>query len=241
MSITAQQATTLDRLGFSNAPVAVAFLPDPPGGLDRIDRAQAAGCGYWKEASEGRAFYTAADDHVNCPVGAFTHGVPLTGEQGAQLQALVGTMIELKYLRSEEIPQLPHRTAPMRFAAYAPLAGASFPADVVIFRGNVRQIMLVSEAARAAGVFEAGAVMGRPACAMIPQALDAAAGVASVGCIGTRVYTGLGDDEMYMTVPGSAVERVLTELETTLAANTALEQFHQQRLGASGSVNRVFG
>ena len=44
----------------------------------------------------------------------------------------------------------------MKIAAYAPLASASFPADVVIFRGNVRQIMLLAEAAKAAGVFESG-------------------------------------------------------------------------------------
>ena len=120
---------------------------------------------------------------------------------------MVGTMIELKYLKSEEVPAIPHRTAPLQVAAYAPLAQATFAPDVVIFRGNVRQIMLLSEAARAAGVFEAGAVMGRPACAMLPQALEARSGVASVGCIGNRVYTGLGDDEMYLTVPGTQSRR----------------------------------
>jgi uncharacterized protein (DUF169 family) len=231
--------SSLSRLGLAHAPVALAFLPAAPAGLPRIDRAGAAGCGYWKQASDGRAFYTTADDHGNCPVGAFTHGVELSPEKAAELQSLVGTMIELKYLKSEEIPQIPHRTSPMAFAAYAPLASATFDADVVIFRGNVRQIMLLSEAARAAGVFGAGAVMGRPACAMIPQALDAAAGIASVGCIGNRVYTGLGDDEMYLTVPGHAVNRLLTELLVVMSANAALEQFHRHRHSELG--NRGIG
>jgi uncharacterized protein (DUF169 family) len=101
---------------------------------------------------------------------------------------------------------------------------------VVIFRGNVRQIMLLSEAAKAAGVFEAASVMGRPACAMIPQSMAASAGVASVGCIGNRVYTGLGDNEMYLTVPGLSLERVLAALEATLHANHELETFHRARL-----------
>jgi uncharacterized protein (DUF169 family) len=117
----------------------------------------------------------------------------------------------------------------MEVAAYAPIGQESFDPDVVIFRGNTRQIMLISEAARAAGLFDAGVMMGRPACAMIPQALDSQAGIASVGCIGNRVYTGLGDDELYFTVPGSALPQTLDQLETILHANTELEAFHRQR------------
>ena len=182
----------------------MAFLRIPPAGLP-VDGADPAGCGYWKQAAEGRAFYTTADDHANCPIGAYTHGVELSPEQGAQLQGMLGTMIELKYIRSEEVPEFPHRTQPFQVAAYAPLAQASFSPDVVVFRGNVKQIMLLAEAAKAAGVFDSGSVMGRPACAMLPQAIAASTSVASVGCIGNRVYTGLGDHEMYLTVPGEAV------------------------------------
>mgnify|MGYP001304265362 CR=1 FL=1 len=219
----------LSKIGLTSAPVAIAFLPAPPAGVSRVDRAAPAGCGYWKQASEGQAFYTTADDHANCPVGAFTHGVTLSPEKGQELQALVGTMIELKYLKGEEIPTLPHRTEPMAIAAYAPLATATFEPDVVVFRGNARQIMLLWEAAHAAGAFTSGTVMGRPACAMLPQALDARSGVASVGCIGNRVYTGLGDDELYLTVPGPRVQQTLDQLDTILNANAALEQFHRQR------------
>ncbi len=236
MPLNTQQIAALTNLGLTSAPVAMAFVATPPAGMNRADRAQPAGCGYWREASQGRAFYTAPEDHTNCPVGAFTHGVALSDDKARELQSLVGTMIELKYLKSEEVPQIPHRTEAMQWAAYAPLAGATFDPDVVIFRGNARQIMLVSEAARAAGVFDAGTAMGRPACAMIPEATRAQAGVASVGCIGNRVYTGLGDDELYLTVPGNTIGRVLEQLDTVLAANTALEQFHRQR--AEQATNR---
>jgi uncharacterized protein (DUF169 family) len=229
MPINQELVNTLSSIGFVNAPVAIAFLATPPPGLDHIGHAEAAGCGYWKQASEGRAFYTTAEDHGNCPIGAFTHGVELSPEKGQELQSLIGTMIELKYLKKEEIQAIPHRAAPMRVAAYAPLAEATFEPDVIVFRGNVRQIMLMSEAARAAGVFETGAVMGRPACAMIPQAINTGASVASVGCIGNRVYTGLGDDELYLTVPGSQASDVLQQLETILTANRELEKFHRQR------------
>ena len=223
---------SVSRLNLSRPPVAVAFLATPPAGLPRVDHPQPAGCGYWKHASEGHAFYTTPQDHENCTVGAFTHGVTLSPEKGKELESLIGTMVQLKYLRMEEVPGIPHRPAPMEVVAYAPLADATFDPDAVIFRGNAKQVMLVSEAARAAGVFESAAAMGRPACAMIPQATSSAAGVASVGCIGNRVYTELGDDELYFAVPGPALPRVLEQLDVMLDANASLETFHRERAAA---------
>jgi uncharacterized protein (DUF169 family) len=228
MTLTAQQTSALANLGLANAPVAIAFTNTAPEGVSRVDGALAASCSYWREASN-RSFYTTVDDHSGCPVGAFTHGVSLSPQQATELQSLVGLMVELKYIKQEEIPLIPHRTAPMRFAVYAPLAAAAFSPDVVIFRGNARQIMVLSEAARAAGIAEAAAVMGRPACAMIPQSVAAQTGVTSMGCIGNRVYTGLRDDELYITVPGPAVANFLDQLATVLEANIALERFHRNR------------
>ena len=165
-------------------------------------------------------------------MGAFTHGVTLSPAKAKELEGLTGTMVELQYLRSEEVASIPHRGSPMEIVAYAPLARAQFEPEAVIFRGNARQIMLVSEAARAAGIFESAAVMGRPACAMIPQAAAALSGVASLGCIGNRVYTELRDDEMYFAVPGRALPRVIEQLDVALTANAALERFHKERAAA---------
>jgi uncharacterized protein (DUF169 family) len=223
---------SLSKLNLATPPVAVGFLDSPPAGLSRVDKPAPAGCGYWKLASDGQAFYTTADDHQNCPVGAFTHGVNLPPAKAEELQSLVGMMIEMKYLTSDEVPEIPHRTQPMQIAAYAPLDRATFAADVIVFRGNAKQIMLLSEAARAAGAFETGTAMGRPACAVLPHAIDAGASVASVGCIGNRVYTGLSDDELYLAVPAKALEGTLAKLDTILTANVQLEAFHRQRAAA---------
>jgi len=224
--------TVLLRLNLEHAPVAVGFLETPPAGLPHIDRPLPAGCGYWKHASEGHSFYTLPADHENCPVGAFTHGVSLSPAKAQELESLVGTMIQLQYLKSEEVGGIPHRSSPLQVVAYAPLGQEPFTPDVVIFRGNARQIMLVSEAARAAGLFETGAALGRPACSMIPQAMSAASGLASVGCIGNRVYTGLADGELYFVVPGGSIRHVLDQLDVIVTANDELEAFHQQRAAA---------
>ena len=224
-------------MNFLNAPVAVAFVDSPPAGLPRVERPEPAGCGYWKAASEGRSFYTTPEDHGNCAVGAYTHGVALTPAQGQELQGLIGTMIELKYLKNEDVPAIPRRTAPLKIAAYAPLEKANFVPDVVIFRGNARQIMLLWEAAQAAGICEAGSIIGRPACAMLPQTLNASAGVASVGCIGNRVYTGLEDGELYLAISGSRVTGVLENLSAILNANVELEKFHRARAAQLGTAS----
>jgi uncharacterized protein (DUF169 family) len=228
MPISPTLLNSIAGLSLDRPPVAVGFLSTPPADLRRIEKPMPAGCSYWKYASEGHAFYTTPEDHENCAVGAFTHGVTLTPARAKDLEALVGTMVELQYLRHDEVAGIPHRSAPMQLVAYAPLGQATFDPDVVVFRGNARQVMLISEAARAAGAFESAA-MGRPACSMIPQAVSSATGVASVGCIGNRVYTELGNDELYFAVPGKVLPRVLEQLDVIRTANDALESFHRER------------
>src|SRR5215470_14142203 len=144
MSTTKSYALRLLKLQWK--PVAISFMPSPPSLLPRIDHRLPAGCAYWKYASEGHSFYTTPEDHFNCPVGAFTHGVTLPDSQKSELEGLIGTMIKLEYLQGEEVAAIPHRTEPLKIAAYAPLDHATFTPDIVIIRGNVRQLMLLSEA-----------------------------------------------------------------------------------------------
>lgn len=216
-------------LGLTSPPVAVTFAAAAPAGIARVSRPGPAGCAYWKQAAEGAVFYTEAADHWNCPVGAYTHGVGLPPERAKELEGVVGTMVGLQYIRMEEVGALPRRREPFRVAVYAPLAETPTPPDVVLVRGRARQIMLVAEAARAAGLEGDRAAMGRPACAMIPAVLEGPGGVTSLGCIGNRVYTGMGDDELYFTIPGGKVGLVVERLEAVMHANRELETYHEAR------------
>ena len=222
-------------LGLASNPVAVAFSDAPPAGLSRIESPAVSGCTYWKLAAEGRAFYTEAEDHFGCPVGAHTHNAVMPAEKRQELEGMVGTMVQLEYIRMEEIPQIPQRRRPMAIASYAPLEGVTFRPDAVLVRGNARAIMLLAEAASAAGAPVHGGVMGRPTCAFIPVTVDEGQAAASAGCIGNRVYTGLGDDDMYFSIPGRQLEAVVAKLETVVSANRGLERFHRERLKAGVS------
>lgn len=226
----AEQAQKLvELLGLPAPPIALAFRQQAPEGLARADRAAASGCSYWQLAADGRAFYTEAADHYNCPIGAYTHNVALPAAQQQEFEGLIGTMLDLQYLRQEELPQIPRRNEPFQVALYGPLATAPFDADLVLIRANAVQMMLLSEAAGAAGVAAESGLMGRPTCAMIPVALQTGKAPASLGCVGNRVYTSLANDEVYYAIPGDKLATVVDQLGPIVGANRTLEEFHRAR------------
>jgi uncharacterized protein (DUF169 family) len=217
-------------LGLRTEPVALSFQATAPAGIPRVGAMAPSGCTYWKQAAEGRTFYTEAADHYGCPIGAYTHGIDLPPEQAKELEGLVGTMIHLGYLRAEEVPGIPRRTGTFGVVVYAPLAKAALEPDVILVRGDARQVMLLAEAAEAAGVGAGAGLMGRPTCAAIPQVLNTQRSTASLGCIGNRVYTGLADDELYFALPGKDVGAVTEKLAVLVHANRELERYHRARL-----------
>jgi uncharacterized protein (DUF169 family) len=216
-------------LNLQSAPVAITFRPTAPAGVAHIAAPEPASCGYWRRAAAGEVFYTDAEDHKKCPVGAHTHGVKLNEAEAKELEGLVGVMVKLEYLSMDEVPSIPTRKEPFGVAVYAPLERAPLPPDVVLVRGNARQLMLLNEAAQAAGVNESAPTMGRPTCALLPEAINGQHAGASLGCIGNRVYTALADTEAYFAIPGTAVAAVEERLRTILHANAELEKFHRAR------------
>ncbi len=228
-SLNALSSTLEESLQLKLTPIAVAFRKTAPAGVSRIPAAAQAGCSYWRLAGEGKVFYTEAADHYNCPIGAYTHGVELPPEQAGQLQALVKTMVGLEYIKMEEIPAIPRRTEPFGVAVYAPLAEMPCEPDVILIRGNVRQIMLLSEATQAARLASAQMTMGRPTCAVLPEAMKSGKVVISLGCIGNRVYTGAGEDEAYFAAPASLICAIVEKLPAIARANKELESFHLAR------------
>lgn len=232
MSYRAEEQQLRALLGLRSAPVAVAYRPAPPEGVPRVAAMGPSGCSYWKRAAAGERFYTEAADHYGCPVGAYTHHVDLPEARAAELHGLIEMMVGLQYIRPEEVPQIPRRPEPFGVAIYAPLGAAPVPPDVVLIRGDARQMMLLTEAAGLAGVPMSQGLMGRPTCAALPAAIQSNRLTASVGCIGNRVYTDLPDDELYFALPGAHLAAVAATLATIRHANQELERFHRARADA---------
>lgn len=231
MNLTTQSKQLQDLLGLKWPPISITFRKEPPTGIPRIGESAPSGCTYWKLAAEGQVFYTEASDHFGCPIGAYTHGVSLPPAQSKELEGMIETMVGLNYLKMEEVPSIPRREDPFGVAIYTPLADTPFTPDVILVRGNAKQMMLLSEAINAAG---AGGetpgglvgIMGRPTCAMIPAGLQTQQSSLSLGCIGNRVYNELGDDELYAAIAVPSFPHVLEKLASIKQANSQLEQFH---------------
>ena len=89
--------------------------------------------------------------------------------------------------------------------------------------------MLLAEAAQAAGVAGSGPAMGRPTCAVLPEAINTARTAASFGCVGNRVYTGAAPTDAYFAIPGAQLADVEERLAVIVRANDELEKFHRAR------------
>ena len=53
--------------------------------------------------------------------------------------------------------------------------------------------------------------------------------VASTGCVGNRVYTGVGEGDLYAAVPGRDLAKLAETAGTISAANATLMEYHQGR------------
>lgn len=209
-------------------PVAVAFRDEAPAAVRKFSGSEPAGCSFWRLAAEGGSFSTAPEDHYNCPVGSYTHNIPLPENRAQELPNILGTMTSLGYLKMEEVPGMPVLPKTPKNILFAPLGDTTVDPDVVLFVATPGKLMLLEEAALRAGAASKLPLLARPTCMAIPAALQHGM-VTSAGCVGNRVYTNLGDDELYAAIPGSALELVAQELQTIATANSTLEQYHRGR------------
>jgi uncharacterized protein (DUF169 family) len=182
-------------------------------------------------AAAGRSFYTVPADHFNCAVGAYTHNVQLPPDRVQETEAMLGMMFNIGYVRPEEVPGIPRLPQEPAAVVFAPLGDAPVAPSVVIFACKTGSAMLLNEASIRAGASSPLPLLGRPSCMALPAAL-AHGTVTTLGCIGNRVYTDLGPDEMYVVVPGAKIEAVSEALGIIGTANATLEEFARGRQAA---------
>ena len=216
------------QLSLTHRPVAVASLTHAPAGIEKFEGVQPSGCSFWMLASRGRTFYTVAADHYNCAIGSHTHNIPLPPDRAHELDDTLGFMSGIGYLRMEEVPEIPRLPDTPGVVVYAPLGDTPVDPDVVLFWGPPGKVMLLQEAAIRAGVAAQLSTLGRPTCMAVPAALSHGV-VASTGCIGNRVYTGLDESDLYVAVPGRDLHRISEEAATIASANAALLEYHEGR------------
>ena len=215
-------------LGLGRRAVAIAFRDTAPAGVATFTGTQPSGCSFWRIAAEGRTFYTIPSDHYNCPIGSYTHNLALPQDRTQELTQTLTLMAGIGYIKMEEVAGIPRLPQSPGVVIYAPLGDTPVEPDVVLFVGRPGRVMLLQEAALRAGVGAQLPLLGRPTCMALAAAL-AHGVVASTGCIGNRVYTDVGEDDLYVVVPGKDLPRVADEAQTIAAANAKLSDYHRER------------
>ena len=204
------------RLNLSAPPVGIAFREEAQTpGVAPIDAARpeptedgrtgavAAPCVFWMLAAE-RVFSTVEADHGNCSVGSYTHGFKRLDEIAAKddIAALVGS----GWVGEADFPKVPAVRDKPGTIIYGPLENFPVEPDIVFLRLNAKQAMLLDDAL--GGVrFE-----GKPQCHVLAIAKDEQETAISVGCMLSRVRTGMGNSEMSCALPAAKLADTLAAL-----------------------------
>ena len=215
-------------LGLAVPPVAIAFISHVPAGIERIQRtapprtadgrtgAVAASCVFWIEGTQG-VFATEAEDHGNCSVGALTHGFK-TMEEIAQ-NADVAALCETGWVTPEAVAKVAVVREKPTSIVYGPLRDMPVEPSVILLRLNGKQQMLLHDAWRGLR-FE-----GKPQCHIIPIAKESGELAVSVGCMLSRVRTGMSNNEVTCAIPASRMSLLIERLRAARAADNAVAAY----------------
>jgi uncharacterized protein (DUF169 family) len=220
----------VDEIGLERTPIALAFVDEPPGGVEVTTSNTPSACTFWRHAEHG-LFYAAADRHQECGVGAMTMGFEVPEDRMPAAMELIGTMVNMGYLDMAETAYLPAVKKPHRGILYGPLASFPIEPDVALAIVTPAQGMVLAEASDAVKLREQPGLptMGRPACAAVAWSANQNTVALSLGCIGARTYVEVPDDRAIVVIPGSALDGVAERLGRLAQANRDLATFHQKK------------
>jgi uncharacterized protein (DUF169 family) len=209
-------------------PVAISLADEVPTGVEQWSGRVPAGCRFWQEGAE-RVFATAASDHDLCAIGLYTHNMDLSPAAGTDLADALAVLSDLSYVREQDIAAIPVLAQRPKYVVYGPLAAIPVDPDVVLLFVRPGQTLILSEASQQV---EGGLppAMGRPACAIVPQARNTGRSALSLGCCGARAYLDvLSEDVAIFAVPGPSLGAFAERIEALAAANSTLAKFHRLR------------
>jgi uncharacterized protein (DUF169 family) len=145
------------------------------------------------------------------------------------LQDALKIFSSLTYVREEDIATIPVLASKPRYVIYGPLAKIPADPDVVLLFVRADQTLILSEASQQ---LEGGLTpaMGRPACAIIPQAMNTGRSALSLGCCGARAYLDvLSDDIALYAIAGRTLSAFSERITALAKANDLLAKFHKIR------------
>jgi uncharacterized protein (DUF169 family) len=131
----------------------------------------------------------------------------------------VAALLESGWVTMDVAAQIPIVKERPEFITYGPLAESSIDPDVVFLRLNAKQAMLLSDAVPELR-FE-----GKPQCHIVPLAKERKEVAISVGCMLSRVRTGLPNNELTCAIPAERLGEVIERLKANASADSAVAAY----------------
>lgn len=215
-------------LSLEHAPLAITFSQAAPPGVPPFEGVMpgptpdgrtgkvSAGCVFWVKAAT-RTFTTVPADHGNCSVGSMTHGLKTREEVAGNGD--VAALLESGWVTLDMVPQIPVVTQRPNFITYGPLPDTRIDPDVVLLRLNPKQVMVMHDA------IPEMRLEGKPQCHIIAMAKEHHQVAASVGCMLSRVRTGLPNSQMTCAIPAPRLAEVVARLQTTWQADNTVAAY----------------
>jgi len=215
-------------LSLDTAPIAITFLEVVPAGIPVYEGSTpaptpdgrtgkvSAGCVFWVKAAD-RTFATLPADHGNCSVGSMTHGLKTMQEVAGNGD--VAALLASGWVTMAMVPQIPVVHQKPQCITYGPLPDTPMDPDVVLLRLNPKQVMIMHDALP--GI----RIEGKPQCHIIAIAKEQQEVAASVGCMLSRVRTGLPNSQMTCAIPARRLAEVVEQLKAICAADTTVAAY----------------
>jgi uncharacterized protein (DUF169 family) len=219
-------------LELDTPPVQVSYLEEPPPDVDAHPGGVPSVCTYFAQGT-GKSFYAGLRQHEDCEIGAFVLGIPPEGDLGRRLLGTLSTMQAEGYLNPGEETKVPHNLAPPKFVAYGPLGSLAAPPTGVLLFAKPRAAMLAIEAAQSGPDAAPVPLNGRPMCSILPILNQGARVAVSFGCIGSRIYTSMGEDKVVVGIRGDHLGPFVQSLGRILRANRAVADEDTRRKAES--------
>ncbi len=225
MDYQAASATLSSLLDLVGSPVALTFLSDKesvPPGVEEL-KETVRHCQMVNFARrEGRVFYAGVERH-QCMGGAWSLGLrPLTETlKNGQFYYKLGKFESAGACR-RTIEQIPHLESGSVYATmYAPLEKTPVPPHVIIIIGSPRVMLKVAQST----LFQVGGRINAQFGGIQSVCADATAQTYitgkpnfSLGCDGSRRYSGVGDEEGVLGIPIEVLPGLLDALKVITGA-----------------------
>jgi uncharacterized protein (DUF169 family) len=220
-----------DILGLAVSPVAITFHRSAPHDIKRFEKAfppstadgrtgpVPAGCVFWVEAID-KTFATVPEDHGNCSVGCVTHGLKTLPEVANNSDVVAAC--EVGWVTAEAVGGLTVIAEKPGCIEYGPLSEASGKPSIVLLRLNGKQQMFLHDA------WPDVRLEGKPQCHIIAIAKERGEIAMSVGCMLSRVRTGMSNNEVTCAIPSDILPTLLERLRSADAANMAVAAYAAQ-------------